>query len=327
MLLPHSAYGKTGHLYTTVTIMIETINDVPLQALPTGPAIGMSQSPSDGIHFQQPAWMRPYIDGTRNGYSQSVKAYADYFSVDGSADFDPEIEERIAVNRTPMIAYASRTGTKRNLDAMRANGWRLLVSAKGVLRTEGFRYCLDNGAWSAFTSGQPFDEYAFQKAFEKLGEAADFVVVPDIVCGGRQSLDFSLRWLERLQNSPSKLLIAVQNGIKPDDVREYLSPAVGLFVGGDTPWKLATVHSWSILARRRACHLHVGRVNSAKRIDLCSRAGAHSVDGTSASMYALSIPRLSAAVNNSERQGDFCSPNGIDFDLAPFDCAWPPHLA
>jgi hypothetical protein len=306
--------------------MIETSISKQTSLPSSGPVTELTGTGSDSIQFQQPAWMRPYVEGTRSGYSQSLLAYSEYFGVDGSADFDPEIEERVAVNRTPMIAYASRTGTKRNLDAMRANGWRLLVSAKGVLRTEGFKYCLDNGAWSAFTSGQPFDAYAFEKAFEKLGEAADFVVVPDIVCGGQKSLDFSLRWLERLRGSPAKLLLATQNGIKPDDVREYLSPAVGLFVGGDTTWKLATLHSWSILARRRRCHVHIGRVNSAKRIDLCARAGAHSVDGTSASMYALSIPRLSAAVDNTERQMDFCSPNGQDLDQTSYDCAWPTGL-
>lgn len=45
-----------------------------------------------------------------------------------------------------MIGYASRTGTRRNLDALRAAGWRLMVSARGALRTEGFPYALDNGA-------------------------------------------------------------------------------------------------------------------------------------------------------------------------------------
>lgn len=293
--------------------------------LPSGEHLPSSAGTA-ASEFQQPSWMRPYTEGTRNGYSQSVLAYASYYGVDGSADTDPELEERIAINRTPMIAYASRTGTKRNLEAMRQNGWRLLVSAKGVLRTEGFKYCLDNGAWSAFTSGQPFDDYAFQKAFELLGEAADFVVVPDIVCGSRRSLDFSLEWLERLKGSPAKLLLATQNGIKPDDVREYLSPSVGLFVGGDTEWKLKTVHSWGVLARRRNCHLHVGRVNSAKRIDLCARSGAHSVDGTSASMYSKVVPALTAAVDNSERQADFCSPNGQDFDLTAYDCDWPTDL-
>jgi hypothetical protein len=44
-----------------------------------------------------------------------------------------------------MIGYTSRTGTRQNLDALRHAGWRLLVSARGPLRPEGFRYGLDNG--------------------------------------------------------------------------------------------------------------------------------------------------------------------------------------
>ncbi len=56
-----------------------------------------------------------------------------------------------------MIAYASRTGTRRNLAALRDAGWRLMVSARGVLRTEGFPYGLDNGAWTAFQRDEPFD--------------------------------------------------------------------------------------------------------------------------------------------------------------------------
>jgi hypothetical protein len=59
-----------------------------------------------------------------------------------------------------MIGYASRTGTRRNLAALRAAGWRLLLSPTGVLRTEGFRYALDNGAWTAHQQGTEFDELA-----------------------------------------------------------------------------------------------------------------------------------------------------------------------
>lgn len=39
-----------------------------------------------------------------------------------------------------MLGYASRTGTRRNLAALRAAGWRLLVSATGVHRDEGFPF-------------------------------------------------------------------------------------------------------------------------------------------------------------------------------------------
>lgn len=153
--------------------------------------------------FTAPSWLNPYRDGERIGRSQAIQAYSDYYCVDGSADTDGAIEERIVLQRTPMVPYASRTGTRQNLDAMRANGWGLLVSAKGVLRTEGFKnFMLDNGAWSAFTQGQPFDELAFCKAFDLLGESARMVVVPDIVAGGLKSLDFSLKWLDRLSGIP-----------------------------------------------------------------------------------------------------------------------------
>jgi hypothetical protein len=118
-----------------------------------------------------PTWLRPYADGTKMGWAQSHMAYSAYYGVDGSADDDPELDERIAMYRVPMVGYASRTGTRRNLAALRDAHWRLLVSAKGELRTEGIRYALDNGAWSAFVQQQPFDEEAFLVALENLGRA------------------------------------------------------------------------------------------------------------------------------------------------------------
>lgn len=112
----------------------------------------------------------------------------------------------------------------------------------------------------------------------------------------------------------------------PDDVREYLSPAIGVFVGGDTPWKLATVNAWGTLARRRCCHLHVGRVNSAKRIALCAAAGANSIDGTSATRFSKTVPRLAAAVDHSKAQQDMFCPAAERLEVTPFDCNWPKHV-
>ena len=126
------------------------------------------------------------------------------------------------MHRTPMVGYASRTGTRRNLAALDDAEWRLLVSAKGVLRTEGMRYAIDNGAWTAFQQQQPFDEPAFLLAVERLGEGADWIVLPDIVEGGLASLDYSLKWKERLRGMPSQLLIAVQDGMSIEQVQFLL---------------------------------------------------------------------------------------------------------
>lgn len=198
-----------------------------------------------------------------------------------------------------MIAYASRTGTRRNLDALEAAGWRLLVSAASPRDPGGFRYALDNGAWSWTRDGGDFREAPFEAAVERFGERADFVVVPDLVARGRESLELSLRWLPRLEARlpwpGPRLLLAAQDGITEEDLAGVLSDRVGIFVGGSTEWKLATMVAWGALARRRGAYLHVGRVNTARRIRLCHDAAASSFDGSSVSRFAVNIPRLSYA--------------------------------
>ena len=206
-----------------------------------------------------------------------------------------------------MIAYASRTGTRRNLDAMRAAGWHLLVVAGAVLRHEGFPYALDNGAWSCFQRGVAFDEGAFLAALEALGTGAEFVVVPDIVAGGLDSLKFSEQWLPRLEGVGCRRLVAVQDGMAPWDVEPLLGPAVGIFVGGSTEWKWGSLPYWAALARRRRCYLHVGRVNTANKIRECARVGADSFDGTSATRFAVTLPMLDAQRRQPALLPDDCS--------------------
>lgn len=58
----------------------------------------------------EPSWLSAYASGEKFGWAQAVMAYADYYCVDGSADDDPEIAERLVMRRPPMVGYASRTG-------------------------------------------------------------------------------------------------------------------------------------------------------------------------------------------------------------------------
>ncbi|MFL5063422.1 MAG: hypothetical protein ACJ8FU_08435 [Xanthobacteraceae bacterium] len=194
------------------------------------------------------------------------------------------------------MAYASRTGTLRNLAALREAGWGLMVSAAADLRTEGFdRYALDNGAWAAFQAGRRINIARFCRALDLLGDEAEFVIAPDIVLGGEESLALSLAWLPHVLDRTERALIAVQNGMTPDDLRPHVSERVGIFVGGDTAWKEASLGEWGWLKAETGCHLHVGRVNTKRRIRLCALAGADSFDGSSASRFAKSLPRLDLA--------------------------------
>lgn len=194
-----------------------------------------------------------------------------------------------------MICYASRTGTRRNLALLADAGWRLLITPLSAGGPGRFRYALDNGAWSAFQAGSPFDDAAFLRAVERYGAGADWIVAPDIVAGGLASLELSLSWLPRLAGAGRLVLIAVQDGMGPADLAGVIAPNVGIFVGGTTSWKERSLPAWGALSRATGSWLHVGRVNSARRIALCAAAGAHSVDGTSASRYAKTLPRLDAA--------------------------------
>ncbi len=191
-----------------------------------------------------------------------------------------------------VICYASRTGTRRNLVALAEAGWRLLVSPHGEWRSEGLPYAIDNGAWTAYQSGRPIDLGLFAALVERMGAGADWIVVPDIVAGGRDSLRLSEEWLPRLSGLR---LIAVQDGMTTDDVRPLLGPEVGLFLGGSTEWKLATMRDWGRLAADLGCYYHVARVNTMRRIFLATEAGADSVDGTSVTRYVVNLRKLDAA--------------------------------
>lgn len=192
-----------------------------------------------------------------------------------------------------MILYASQTNTRKNLDALRAHGWRIMISATGQWNPHGFSFALDNGAWHAFSAGKPWDEQAFERMLLRLGRFADFVTVPDIVMGGLESLELSKRWLERLSWLPGRKLIPVQDGMTPDDIRPLLSEDVGIFVGGGDQWKeQSAVRLWGPLKRETGCYLHVGRVNTARRIRVCSEAGADSIDGSGVSRFSCNIPKL-----------------------------------
>jgi hypothetical protein len=208
-----------------------------------------------------------------------------------------------------MMPYASMTGTKRNLSVMQTADWRLLMSPACLDRypSDAPRWvdgspaghALDNGAWSAHTQGTDFDEPAFLASVARWGLSADWIVLPDVVGGGHASLAYSLSWWPKLAHLPTTLLIAVQDGMVPADVAPYVGPRVGIAVGGSTEWKLSSMRGWwGALSAVAGCHLHILRVNSARRIRLCQDAGAHSFDGSSVTRFASTLPRL----DNARRQ-------------------------
>jgi hypothetical protein len=205
-----------------------------------------------------------------------------------------------------MISYASNTQGKRNLKALLDANWRILLTpGKHGNPPKGFRFAIDNGAWGAFKNNLPFNWEGFADLVDRHGGAADFIIVPDVVANAKASLELSRAWFDRL-NHYVRPLLAVQDGMEPQEIGVILEryPRMGLFLGGSTEWKLKTMYSWGMVAHAFRRYYHVGRVNTVRRIRLCQEAGADSFDGTSATMYSCTIPKL----ENARRQLHLLTP-------------------
>jgi hypothetical protein len=176
-----------------------------------------------------------------------------------------------------------------------------MVSAKGVLRSEGMRYALDNGAWHSYVHGKAFDSDSFRKALDLLGECADFIVLPDIVAGGLHSLEFSLKWLDEVRSFGRPVLLPVQDGMEVEHVDPILEEGMGIFIGGTTEYKEKTVGEWGSFGNMFGHHVHCGRVNSRRRLNLCKMAGVDSFDGSGPSRFVKHAMVMDAEL----RQGVF----------------------
>lgn len=206
--------------------------------------------------------------------------------------------------------YAAHTTGRRNRETLAALGFGLLGSAayrwtdpEWKARDRGGRgWALDNGAWSAFRGGKPFDGDAFKRAVEEAGRL-DFVVCPDVVMSADGTREMIERWRPwTLANADAaRVVVPVQNGMEHDALP--LSSRVGVFVGGDSAWKEATLHHWRARSTAAGAYCHVGRVNTEARLRLCVAYGVDSIDGSGASIYALHAHRMARWADGARRQG------------------------
>lgn len=100
--------------------------------------------------------------------------------------------------------------------------------------------------------------------------------------GGVDSLRFSLKWWQKLDWVQAEPMLAVQDGMTPADIPGL---ECGIFVGGSTEWKLQTMRTWTQFAHQNGQICHIGRVNTRKRMQLCSDIGADSFDGSGGARF------------------------------------------
>jgi len=178
-----------------------------------------------------------------------------------------------------MKIYLSIGGGKVVWQFVRELGLGWCIAPDKVMSPKEIPYIIDNGAFHAWAHQKEWSETRFKNLVQKL-QGYDFVVAPDIVCGGPKSITLSLKYVNQI---PGPLYLAVQDGMMACQVTEVIDQFDGLFIGGSISWKFQTARMWADLAHLHKKKCHAGRVNTWEGLTHMHFCGIDSVDASLAS--------------------------------------------
>jgi hypothetical protein len=161
------------------------------------------------------------------------------------------------------------------------------VSQRNLPNNDGWIWAADNACFT----GKTWDSSAWLRWLEKMPNPQDalFATVPDFVADHKKTLEMWPQWFRQVKDLGFKPAFILQNGCTPDEVPWDECDAV--FIGGSTEWKLG-IQAEAIVreARKQNKWIHMGRVNSLRRMTIAVHFGCDSVDGT----YLAFAPDLNA---------------------------------
>lgn len=166
-----------------------------------------------------------------------------------------------------------------------------LVSPRHYGRIEDtgqvFRWAADNDAYSAW------DQKRYLGMLEAIAGVPGclFVTAPDVVADAGYTERLYEEWEPVLTNYGLPLGYVAQDGATSAPWDEIAA----LFVGGSTEWKLGEQARELVLeAKDRGKWVHMGRVNTWRRLEYAKSIGVDSVDGTRVSKFTDDyLPRFS----------------------------------
>jgi hypothetical protein len=205
---------------------------------------------------------------------------------------------------------------------------------KAMLR-EGRPWAGDCGAFTESYSESMY--FMWLEKMRAYRNTCLFVVVPDVVFRAKETLIQFRRYAERIRAMGFPIALVAQNGLRPyedgvccDDVAGYTDwckeneidfdsddPAAWwesvkfwkqthveweefdvLFIGGDIPWKLSE-EALSLISEAKRAHkrVHVGRVNTGRRLRHFQLAGVDTVDGNALKYFDSNFPILNKTLS------------------------------
>lgn len=157
-------------------------------------------------------------------------------------------------------------------------------------------WAADNDAYNAFSEGR------FMRMLDAIAESPAkprFVTVPDVVGDHLGTLHEFDRWIPRFTERGIPAAFVLQNGIEEhaddspisqNDWRAMLEALPwhmisAIFIGGDNSFKFSQAVRELVGFARGSKWIHMGRVNSVRRLNYARMIGCDSCDGSGMARY------------------------------------------
>ena len=161
-----------------------------------------------------------------------------------------------------------------------------MISPDGWADPWPLPFALDNGAYTYYKKGIPFDKTKFALMLSRVRTWKNyylrdykplFLVVPDVV-GEAQLTINNWQSLAPILGKEFKLALAIQDGMDERVIEKLDIKPHAIFIGGTLKWKLEQIESkkWNMVSG----WLHAGRIYSRDHLELCKDCGVDSIDST-----------------------------------------------
>ena len=149
------------------------------------------------------------------------------------------------------------------------------------VRFKGFVWAADTGCFADPESYRTERYLRWLRGKTAYRPACLFATAPDALGQAEATWALSEPVLPQIREAGYRAALVAQDGVEDTPIAWEAFDA--WFVGGTTEWKLSSASAALIAeARERGKHVHMGRVNSWRRLKTAAIAGCHSVDGTRA---------------------------------------------
>lgn len=155
----------------------------------------------------------------------------------------------------------------------------MLTPRMGQYPPEGQRWAADNGRYA---SPHEYTDEKYLAWLERMTPYRDrclFATAPDVWGDAAATLELSLPMLGPIRAAGYPVALVAQDGLTADAVPWDAIDAI--FIGGSDAWRRGDVLVALVgEARRRGKWVHMGRVNSLRRVKYAASIGCDSADGT-----------------------------------------------